>query len=101
MKNTKHNLIINRINQPEFVISKGLTVKVWLNKDKSFVGIVQGISIVRQEVKVNNVWCEAARVYPTDPMVITSKFTKRYKLTAILKSVNQEPPGGWEEEDKV
>lgn len=100
------SISIQRVDQPEFIINKGDTVKAWFSKDDTREGKVVGISHANNQVRVEfpksvrkgGQWFDLGQIYPAEQPKIEGKVTKGKPISTML---NKEPPGGWTEADKV
>ncbi|MFA5384004.1 MAG: LPD38 domain-containing protein [Eubacteriales bacterium] len=62
----KNTYVINRIDKEPFVVKRGDTVEVHLNKTVK-EGRVTGISHAKKQIRVNGIWYDHGFVYPAAP----------------------------------
>ena len=91
--------------------SKGETVRVWFNKDKSSVGVIVGISKSNREARIKFPGAvrdransfEFGRIYKTEQPVAPDDKKGKGKLSKTIERVNSknEPEGGFTDADSV
>jgi len=101
----RNTVIIERVGEPDFIVKRGDTVRVWIRKDYWIQDKVIGISHAKRQIKVGNLWHEFARIYPlsrAEPVAVSEQPAAPSVKFEMLPEVKQliDLKLGWEEHEE-